>query len=204
MITVEHPLRNKKEYFDTIAENWTTQYTDQDSEVLQYTIHEILNEAPGKTILDIGCGAGISFPFLDNYNVIAFDLSSRMIEQANRNRTPSIDLLLQADTHRIPLKDETIDGIIALAVYPHIIDKAVFLDECYRVLRPGGSFGIIHLHPSHEINRIHQEAGDALEDDFLPDPPEMIRQLEATNFAPVRIDHDNFYFILSKKFDKVN
>ncbi len=199
MITVEHPLKNKKQFFDTVADNWSSEHSEQNTEILQYTISETLKAAPGKTILDIGCGTGITFPYLNDYEVIALDLSSKMIEQAKANRISSVNLLLQADTHRIPLKTETIDGIIALAVYPHVIDKAIFLDECHRVLRPGGSFGIIHLHPSHEINRIHRETGGVLEDDFLPEPQEVVRQLEATQFEPIRVEHDNFYFILSKR-----
>jgi len=199
MITVERPLRKKKDYFDTIADNWKSTPTDRDSQVLEYTLHETVGAAPGKRILDIGCGTGIAFKYLDGYNVIALDLSARMIQQAKVNKTSSVDFLLQADTHRLPLQDNSVDGIIALALYPHVIDKSIFLDECHRVLRPDGSFGIIHLLPAEEINRIHKEAGEILEDDILPEAPELIRQLEATGFEPVKVEHNDFYFILSKK-----
>lgn len=199
MKTVEQPLRHKKEYFDTVAQEWEANTPEQNREILQYTIDETTNDAPGKTVLDIGCGTGVSFPFLNGFDVIAFDLSSNMIEKAKMKTTSSLLTLLQADAHRIPLRNETIDSIICIAVYPHIIDKSLFLDECYRVLRRDGTMGIIHLAPADEINRLHMEAGGVVENDILPETDEVVRQLEATGFQPTHVENDTFYFIAAQK-----
>jgi SAM-dependent methyltransferase len=45
---------------------------------------------------------------------------------------------LLADAHQIPFADESFDGIWIQAVLEHVVDPGTVVEECYRVLVPGG------------------------------------------------------------------
>jgi SAM-dependent methyltransferase len=55
----------------------------------------------------------------------------------------------------IPIEDATIDLVLSTQVLEHVDDPALYLSECFRVLKPGGSLvlsthGIIYYHPDPE------------------------------------------------------
>jgi SAM-dependent methyltransferase len=56
-----------------------------------------------------------------------------------------------ADIQELPFKDETIDGIFSIAVLEHIKEPGQVLNECYRVLKNGGTiFSVIpFMQPFH-------------------------------------------------------
>ena len=52
----------------------------------------------------------------------------------------------------VPVEDESVDAVLSTQVLEHVTDPRVYLDECYRVLRPGGrlllsTHGIMVWHP---------------------------------------------------------
>lgn len=54
----------------------------------------------------------------------------------------SADILF--DAHRIPFRDASFDGIISYAVFEHLFNPFVAIEEVHRVLKPGGIFvGIV-------------------------------------------------------------
>jgi 2-polyprenyl-3-methyl-5-hydroxy-6-metoxy-1,4-benzoquinol methylase len=46
--------------------------------------------------------------------------------------------LIEASGDRMPLQDESVDTVFALDVLEHIFDSGPVIDECFRVLKPGG------------------------------------------------------------------
>jgi SAM-dependent methyltransferase len=77
-------------------------------------------------ILDLGCGDQRQYP--SNYGV-------------DRRRTPSVAAL--ADVSRpLPFRDAGVDRIFVVHVLEHLIDFLPLVDECHRVLRPGG---VLHV-----------------------------------------------------------
>ena len=51
-----------------------------------------------------------------------------------------------ADTHRIPARDESVAGIWAHAFLGYVADPVAVLAECQRVLQPGGVMNIVEPH----------------------------------------------------------
>jgi SAM-dependent methyltransferase len=65
-------------------------------------------------------------------------------------RSDSVDVV--ASMMYLPFRDDTIDLVIAQGVLEHVVDVRAAMDECVRVIRPGGLFyaEIPFLEPYHE------------------------------------------------------
>ncbi len=99
---------------------------------------ELLDPAPGQTVLDVGCGPGTDLGALVSFGgtVIGVDTDASMLVEARR-RVPSA-LLYVADAHALPLPDASVDRARADRVVQHLADPARAVAELYRVVRPGG------------------------------------------------------------------
>ena len=111
-----------------------------------------LNLKPGNTVVDIGCGTGLNFPFLYNLigpegKIIGVDLSEAMLERAhqstNENDWQNVELVCSdAALYQFP---EGLDGILstfALILVPEC--DQVVINGC-RALQPGGHFSILDM-----------------------------------------------------------
>jgi SAM-dependent methyltransferase len=77
-------------------------------------------------VLDLGCGPAKQYP--DN---LGLDL----------RLAPGVDAV--ADLSRsLPIADDSVDVIFTVHILEHLIDFLVLVDECHRVLRPGG---VLHV-----------------------------------------------------------
>lgn len=102
-------------------------------------------------VLDLACGTGLSaFKLIEHLNgegeFHGVDFSPEMIKQAEMNAETlgySIDFRV-SDADDLPYKDEYIDAIISNMSFQMFPDKPKSLEECYRVLRPGGSIGLLY------------------------------------------------------------
>lgn len=88
------------------------------------------------TVLDYGCGTGVvSSDLKRDCHVVGLDMSELALRfcygRGLRN-------LLRADGTAVPLRSDSVDGLIALDVFEHIDDDQAAFAEAFRVLRPGG------------------------------------------------------------------
>jgi len=96
-------------------------------------------------ILDVGCGIGGSSLYLaQKYHARATGITLSPF-QANRatQRAQAAGLsqkaeFLVADAQNMPFADNSFDLVWALESGEHMPDKVKFMQECYRVLQPGG------------------------------------------------------------------
>ncbi|NJM90642.1 MAG: methyltransferase domain-containing protein [Hydrococcus sp. RU_2_2] len=99
-----------------------------------------------KNIIDIGCGIGGATLYLSQkFNAMATGITLSPI-QAARARERARELNLEdkahfevADALNIPFKDNNFDLVWSLESGEHMPDKTKFVQECYRVLKPGGT-----------------------------------------------------------------
>ena len=88
-------------------------------------------------ILDLGCGTGFTTRLLcDRGQVIGLDCSQVAFE-LTRSRAPQA-AVLRADASALPLAGASIDIVCGFDMLEHVEDDCLVLEECKRVLCPGG------------------------------------------------------------------
>ncbi|AFY41827.1 methyltransferase domain-containing protein [Nostoc sp. PCC 7107] len=112
-------------------------------------IEEILHWADVKTatnILDVGCGIGGSSLYLaEKFHARATGITLSPVQAARATERAQEMLLhlrskfLVANAQAMPFADDTFDLVWSLESGEHMPDKTQFLQECYRVLKPGGT-----------------------------------------------------------------
>ena len=96
----------------------------------------------GRQVLEVGCGAGTDLARFARCGAIVsgVDLSSAAVALATRNfeqQGLKADLR-EADGERLPFADDTFDLVYAHGVVQYTAQPQRLVDECRRVLRPGG------------------------------------------------------------------
>ena len=97
----------------------------------------------GKKVLDVGCGAGTDLVRFARGGAIVsgVDLSSSAITLAKQNFAQqglAADLR-EADGEQLPFVDGTFDFVFAHGVVQYTARDQALVDECRRVLEPGGT-----------------------------------------------------------------
>jgi 2-polyprenyl-6-hydroxyphenyl methylase / 3-demethylubiquinone-9 3-methyltransferase len=93
-------------------------------------------------ILDVGCGAG----FLSNefarqgFKVTGIDLSEESLKIAQAHDDTSSVIYEAADAYKLPYENEAFDVITAMDFLEHVEDPLKVVQECSRILKPGGLF----------------------------------------------------------------
>ncbi len=96
-------------------------------------------------LLDVGCGIGGSSLYLaEKFQARATGITLSPV-QANRAQVRSQSMGIPAsfeivDALAMPFADQSFDLVWSLESGEHMPDKQRFLQECYRVLKPGGTF----------------------------------------------------------------
>ncbi len=96
----------------------------------------------GQRVLEVGCGAGTDLVRFAKGGALVsgVDLSAAAIGLARRNfeqQRLEVDLR-EADGERLPFADDTFDLVYAHGVVQYTPRPQALVDECRRVLKPGG------------------------------------------------------------------
>lgn len=107
-----------------------------------------LNIPPGGIALDVGSGPGTVTASLARAAgpgglALGIDISEPMLARAVRAESGPQVGFLRADAQRLPLRDDTVDAAVSIAVLQLIPDPAAALSEIARVLRPGGRLAVM-------------------------------------------------------------
>lgn len=114
--------------------------------------------AVGGDILEVGVGTGLSFEDYGPENrVVGIDISEPMIERARERMAtggyPHVQAVHVMDAHNLAFPDESFDVVVAQFVITLVENPERVLDECSRVLRPGGEIVL--------VNHLYSEQGVA-------------------------------------------
>lgn len=104
-------------------------------------VKELVSEEKNLTILDYGCGKGIFISELlklnPNLELFGMDISDYAIKIAKK-KFRNVKFFVQNEEKKFPLKDESIDLILAMDVIEHVFDVKKLIGEFNRVLKPRG------------------------------------------------------------------
>jgi len=89
------------------------------------------------TVLDLGCGNGLSTSKIKGRTVIGLDLSAKQMIRAKRKYPEKF--FVSGDARKLPFKSHTFDMIVCINLLHHIGSPDKVLKECHRVLKKGGT-----------------------------------------------------------------
>jgi SAM-dependent methyltransferase len=106
-------------------------------------LRDLLGPGSG-TCLEIGCGTGAYAATVRalGRTPVGVDLSAGMLRHA-RDRLPAA----RGDAERLPVRSGSLDAVIAMMVHTDMPGYPAVLREVARVLRPGGVFVHVGVHP---------------------------------------------------------
>lgn len=117
----------------------------------------LLGDVGGKRVLDAGCGPGIYVDELRRRgaDVTGCDAAATMIDLARRRVGAAVDLRvhsLDEPFHWVP--DASFDVALCALAYHYVTERAGFLGELRRMLRPDGAVVISTHHPTSDWVRL--------------------------------------------------
>lgn len=146
--------------------------------------------------IDLGCGTGFLYDFLENKNLIGVDISKEMLSFYTKRNKNSV----LADIEHLPFKKESFDFAVSNFSL-HWTDLKKSFQEVYRVLKKNGKF-IFNIPFEGSLESIRQITGD-IYFDFLC-VPDILKILKGSGFsiedffkAELELEFENGYQLLS-------
>jgi SAM-dependent methyltransferase len=100
----------------------------------------------GGVILDVGNGLGTQDPVIAEVlrprRLVAVNITEWQLSAGRGRLREAAALGVAGDATRLPVADQSIDGVISVEAAFHFRSRRAYFDECVRVLRPGGALSI--------------------------------------------------------------
>jgi ubiquinone/menaquinone biosynthesis C-methylase UbiE len=195
--------RNQKirSYYDAY---WKSGYEDRESVMRAWwapafkCLHSGFGDIAGKRVVEIGAGDGGHARALSalGANVFAVDFSEQSMHRIRASKAPGPGALVpvMADAHNLPFASHCADLVIITNTLMFLNKKAV-LEECARVLRPGGRIALLEpLRYPHIIMlaRLLEPHYWKTDYRFLS-----VRELETLGRAFRNVEHREFFLLSS-------
>jgi ubiquinone/menaquinone biosynthesis C-methylase UbiE len=193
----------RRRFFDDMAAQWDARVATDAFMARLHAAMDTLGIGGSEAVLDLGCGTGnltrvLAGRLHDDASIMAVDISTAMLDIA-RSKLPGDARFrwVQADAQSLPVDDGVLDRVICFSAWPHFSDTAAVAAELYRVLRPGGVLHVLHVDGRDTINRIHANAGAAVEHDVLPPATTLAALLSAAGFAPRLLRDESDHYLVT-------
>lgn len=164
-MTAEHEVSEDLDAVERIYRFWGHHprlYAAQDYVTFLGRPHEIRRRAvdvlelePGDTVLEVACGSGRNFPYLQEAigpqgSLVGVDYSREMLATARklcRRRGWNNVELLQRNAADLQLPDASFDGVLCVLGVSAIPEWTQALIEAHRVLQPGARLSVCDARP---------------------------------------------------------
>ncbi len=117
----------------------------------------VIERLPRGRVLDLGAGTGAAVPLFGSREVVALDPVSQMLDL---NPTAA---RVMGKGEDLPFRDGSFDAVFSAFVFRNLDSVETTLGEIARVLRPGGSAGVVGLtRPKGKMAASIHRAGTAI------------------------------------------
>lgn len=139
------------DWYDDYVNGAAAGHTERQSAALA----TLLGPGPG-VCLDVGCGSGVHSPVFraQGWQAVGCDLSWGQLQHARSRLSVAV-----ADVAHLPFRTSSLDVVAATLIHTDVQDWGAALREVARVLRPGGRFVYVGVHPCF-VGPFAQRAGD--------------------------------------------
>ncbi|MFT4702575.1 MAG: ubiquinone/menaquinone biosynthesis C-methylase UbiE [Bradymonadia bacterium] len=146
-------------FFDEMAPRYDADLVDLGWDPIALVQDWGIVAPPGSTVLDAGCGTGAVLQHSRGAGrqLIGFDHSEGMVNQARRRGLSDARLDVMSASATWPADDDSVDVAFALAMLEFVERLDLALDELGRVLRPGGR-ALVTVEDRHDWGGIEREA----------------------------------------------
>jgi SAM-dependent methyltransferase len=122
---------------------------------------DLLHVAPGEQVLDVACGRGKSSFIIrcmqPAATVVGIDLLESNVQVARTlfNKVEGLSYL-PGNAMDLEFAEESFDRVLCVEAAFHFPDKRRFLQEAYRVLRPGGRMVVVDFSWKTDADHVHR------------------------------------------------
>lgn len=140
-------MQIKKLNYDQIATDYNQRYPKTQNWERGQALLKFAAQLNAKTILEVGSGTGFWLNLLHQIapNLYGADFSAGMITQAQNQPAPL--KLVRATAVQLPYQTGAFDLVYCVDAIHHFGNHRAFINEAFRVLKPGGAFAIIGHDP---------------------------------------------------------
>ena len=128
------------------------------AQLYDYVVNNV--DIKGKDILEVGCGRGGGLSYINRYlspkTVTGIDLNSKAIKFCRKNYSGEKNTFLQGNAQLLKFDDNSFDVVINVESSHRYNQINKFLDEVYRVLRPGGFLLLADFRLQDQIEKLHE------------------------------------------------
>ena len=197
--------KHHQEFFEKKAATWSL--SESHAEFIR-RLDKLLGFNTNDVILDIGCGIGNLFPYLQEKipdgKLIGIDFAFNMLYRC-REKFQERTLVLQSMAEVLPIRSSSIDVVINYCLYPHLKYKRDALREFNRVLKKEGRYYILHPQGSAEINSLHRDIGEPVCFDVIEPVKSVVAMLQLNGFSTRQaIDRCDMFLIEAVKSGSLN
>ncbi len=156
---------------------------------------------PYQEVADIGAGEGrIAIPlakFLYDGKVVAIDVDKEKIaalkETVKATKLTNVEAKSVGEGKRLPLKNESVDGVVLSMMLHHVDDPKFIMSEARRILKDSGWLAVLELHKREDVE------GHPLEDRLdETDAQAMLFEHEFRSRGRHDID-EKYYLLVARK-----
>ncbi len=119
----------------------------------------------GKDILEVGCGRGGGLSYINRYlsphSATGVDLNKKAIEFCKTYYSSKGIKFLQANAQNLNFQNKVFDVVINIESSHRYPQMDIFLDEVFRVLKPGGYFLFADFRHKSEIETLNKHFEDS-------------------------------------------
>ncbi|MCX6815457.1 MAG: class I SAM-dependent methyltransferase [Candidatus Aenigmarchaeota archaeon] len=122
-----------KIFYDKTAHLYDERYNNPTAKYMRSYEEKIIKKYSGGRTIDIGCGTGQHLTLLND--VVGFDISSKMLEEADKKSEAP---LVQGKAEQIPFKNNSFDTVICMFTVLNLAEYEIAVKEMNRILKLGG------------------------------------------------------------------